>query len=546
MQIPYRVNLSAKGFPLLSSDMARTVILPGYDQNFNRQVVSRADADKDIGIPQLYFLNNILPTERGFSSVRTKSIATAFDLTRHKFDQVIQVGIPTFAGYLLFSVDSASYPNKIKPYSFIAPQASLNAVVTAYAEIDYALGGVDGRVSSAIINGTCYFWTGASSAGNPVFYTFDGTVITAVPIADLFGFAATISSIAASNGYLLAFSGTTVFWSSPTNPTSFAASLATGAGSFNVQSVKGNIARGIGNRDGLVLFCSKNIVWGAYTGNSRYPFVFKEAYNSGGIASQYDVADNSITSDGQYALTEDGLVLIQNGRADIAFPDLQSFFINSVREESANGIVVATTTNQPMNRRISYVSNRYLCISYGWSSDSLLLSGVVLFPIYSYILIYDTILQRWGKVKFDHCEVFSVDQTQVIPGSNVTRPYQSLGVIDGLGNITILKLDDPSATPLQAFAMFGKYQLSRTIMTRLMQVEIENIGDVNNAPSVYDVYSMDGKNVIYEQLTPTVNQGGLLVLPADREAKNHSILITGSQPINLNSIELTFAKGGRL
>jgi hypothetical protein len=45
------------------------VIVGGPDQNFIRQLYSPEDPDKDIGVPQIYYLHNVLPTSSGFASI---------------------------------------------------------------------------------------------------------------------------------------------------------------------------------------------------------------------------------------------------------------------------------------------------------------------------------------------------------------------------------------------------------------------------------------------------------------------------------------------
>jgi len=48
-QYSARVNLSAANYPFSSSFWGRTIIVGGLDMNFNRQVQSTEDTDKDRG-----------------------------------------------------------------------------------------------------------------------------------------------------------------------------------------------------------------------------------------------------------------------------------------------------------------------------------------------------------------------------------------------------------------------------------------------------------------------------------------------------------------
>src|SRR5690348_7138059 len=86
-----RGNLSAARFPLVSSFHGRTIILPQYDMNYQKNTVfAGADQDKDIGVPQVFYMHNVMPTEQGYQSVgfttALNGVADAED-----FDQAITV-----------------------------------------------------------------------------------------------------------------------------------------------------------------------------------------------------------------------------------------------------------------------------------------------------------------------------------------------------------------------------------------------------------------------------------------------------------------------
>jgi hypothetical protein len=67
-QIPYRANLSSAIFPMTIAKSGRTVINPGYDQNFDKRVDPGAD-QSSVGIPQLMYCENVLPNSEGFQSI---------------------------------------------------------------------------------------------------------------------------------------------------------------------------------------------------------------------------------------------------------------------------------------------------------------------------------------------------------------------------------------------------------------------------------------------------------------------------------------------
>lgn len=67
-QIPYRGNLSAAVFPMTIAKSGRSVINPGADQNFDKRVDPGASPGS-VGIPQVMYCENVLPTPEGFQSV---------------------------------------------------------------------------------------------------------------------------------------------------------------------------------------------------------------------------------------------------------------------------------------------------------------------------------------------------------------------------------------------------------------------------------------------------------------------------------------------
>lgn len=70
-QIPYRANLSSAIFPMTLAKSGRSVINPGMDQNFDKRVDPGASPGS-VGIPQLIYCENVLPTPEGFQSTGLK------------------------------------------------------------------------------------------------------------------------------------------------------------------------------------------------------------------------------------------------------------------------------------------------------------------------------------------------------------------------------------------------------------------------------------------------------------------------------------------
>lgn len=96
-QISYRANLSTAVFPMTLSRAGRSVIIPGPDQNFDRRVDPQGQQQRDASIPQVIYMENVLPTSNGYQSV-------AFDLMENG-------GLP-FVDMAIFEIKipGAAYP----------------------------------------------------------------------------------------------------------------------------------------------------------------------------------------------------------------------------------------------------------------------------------------------------------------------------------------------------------------------------------------------------------------------------------------------------
>mgnify|MGYP000223358631 CR=1 FL=1 len=85
-QIVIRANLSSVQIPLLTEEFGRSVIVRQQDLNYVPATASKADNDKDIGIPQVFYAHNVMPTYYGYRSLAYSLQIPAADST--DFDQV--------------------------------------------------------------------------------------------------------------------------------------------------------------------------------------------------------------------------------------------------------------------------------------------------------------------------------------------------------------------------------------------------------------------------------------------------------------------------
>jgi len=501
-QITYRANLSAASFPFLSQNWGRSIIVPQYDNTFNRQVTSQGDADKDVGIPQIYYCHNVMPHQQGFQSVGYKDLNTTFSTT----------GIR--------SVDHVSTSTNGREY-FLLQDLGVTKIDNTGSIV--AITGGPGAGSSpfkttiAQVSGTVYVYFKGATPNKSYQYLPATNALTAVTLTAL----PNVEGITSAFGYLIAWTKDTVYWSSTIDPTDFTPSLITGAGAGLVESAKGDIVTVLPHLQGFIIYTTGNIIAAIYSGNSRYPFTFREIAGSGGLLS-----DNQVTYDANsgnhYAYTTSGLQLINTTQSQTVLPELTDFISGSVFEDydESTGVFTQTALSAPMIKLINMVADRYLIISYGISN-------------YTHALVYDLITKRWGKLKHSHILCFDYS----IPTSGISEiPRQSIAFINLDKGISTVNLTSPSTSAVGVI-LLGKYQFVRQRLLQLDEICIENI-PVGATTTCTVLSSLDGKNTT--SVTPTlISSSGLFHKYGCRTiGVNHSILLQGA--FTLTSLELVF------
>lgn len=508
-QINYRANLTAAEYPFISDFQGRTIIVPGPDQNFSRQLSSPRNKDKDIGIPQAYYMENMIPTDAGFSSVG-----------------YIQVGYPPADGNVGFRGKPIQVRDASENLCLFASCADgsnyvLLAANTAWVKTTTVIPG-DGGVTSAHVNGETYIYFGSVGCFKYVFAT---NILTPVALTSLTP--ANILGITTSNGFMLAYTKTDLLLSSSVDPTDFTPSLATGAGGGPVQSTKAPITCAVPHVIGIMVYTKKNIVAGYYTGNASYPFTWKELVGSGGLASDDLVAfDGNSTS--QYAYTTDGFQLVDTNNASVIFPQLTDFLSGSQYESFDLNTLTFSQTDLSANmlKSVSQASSRYVLVSYGVNA-------------LTDIIYYDISLARFGKLKTPHVSVF---EYSLIDSNVVETPRRSIGILQADGTVKVVVMSY-NVTGSNGVLVLGKYQYDRNDYLKLLKIDLENIKNTSNF-NCSVISSINGKD------TNPVSVTLLNASPKSRSygchttGINHSVILNGS--FQVNSMVLNFVNIGKV
>lgn len=507
-QNTYRANLTAAEFPFLTELQGRNVIIPGIDQNYSRQLSSTKNKDRDIGIPQVYYMHNVVPTDAGMSTVAYQQLVLPpadgdntfykrFEL-RDPNENVATLGVTTSGRcYVLLNLDNGWVRTTDK-----APIPG-------------------GIVSTAHVNGQTYIYFGGVGCFK---YNFTTKVLDAVTLTSLDP--TKIKGICASSGYMIAWTDTDVLWSSTVDPTDFTPSTVTGAGGGGVQSIKGPIVCCLPQNGGFIVYTKKNAVAESYTNNAQYPFNAREIIGAGGLSSPNLSAYNG-NSTNHYVYSTSGIQEISMNNASIMFPQATDFIAGSQFEDFDETTLVFTV--QPvigsLKKRVAMISNRYALLSYGMTQ-------------LTHALLYDMSLERWGKLKINHVDCFEYSY----PSSDIVEaPKRSIGFLQSDGTI-IVGIMSYDTTGSNGVVILGKYQLDRNRYLQLQEIDLESI-KTNKQLSVKVFTTVDGNN-ISSITTPTLtlDAGNYRKYNCRVSGMNHSIMISGS--FHMHSMELKFADAG--
>lgn len=576
-QITYRANLSARSFPFLSQNWGRTVIVPQYDQNFNRQVQSPEDADKDVGIPQFYYCHNVMPMAQGLQSIGYIPVISEAPFTLSKFIQIFlikdeqgnkaYVGVTDTNQLWIYTASSGVWTIKtaysqlaggLVTYAYVAGVTYIWLENVGCFQYDFGAEVFTGVVlqglNVSLIRGITYAagyliaWSrpiikteliGGWTAGDTTFATTNtanvylgqavvtggfpaDTVIIAVVPGVSFTTSAPITVTGGPNKITLAGSAATIAWSSTILATDFVPSLVTGAGGGSVEAARGTITVCVPHQLGVLVYTDANIVAALYSGNARFPFNFREVVNSGGCGDLKLITYDS-NSTAQYAYTTSGLQLVAPSGTQTTLPDLTDFISGFLFEDFDVNTqqFISTPLTTKMQKSLALVSDRYLVISYG---------------IYelTHAIVYDIALKRFGKLKLTHTQCFQFD----VPIPQVVEiPKQSLAFLASSGVVRIVDFSTTNPDG-EGVLLLGKYQFIRPRWLQLDEINVENIQPtVVCTLKILSTY--DGKSISNISDPYLVPQVGLNRQYFSRAiGLNHSLLFQGV--FELTSLVLTF------
>lgn len=399
-------DLTSREFPFNFQELASTVVL-NQGSEISRSTPNRFSgnqSEQQMGIPQGYYMENVVPISRGFASIAyTQAIPPIPEV------------VGTVERYYELRGDAAGL-------ALLAITATNQYVYDAYTVQWYDITITSNSYSTiyvANVKEECYIFV----TGDKLYrYDFGSrTLVPVIPTAlDMGAMVGMFSS-----GVVLGFWDTfnRVYYSSVFNPLDFIPSLSNGAGSQNIVAVIAKILTIESLGEDIIIYTKKNAVSGRATGDVQFPFFFSEITGSEGA---YD--RNNIAYD-----TNAGIHLVWTGNAFQQLTVTEATYIwPELRDGITRGLKITLDPllEEPVlsyaariDVKMQFCSNNYVAISLRETGDS----------VFREVYIYDQTLQRWGRLVVDHMFVFDNPIVPLLAGytyDELEAEYETYAMID--------------------------------------------------------------------------------------------------------------------
>jgi hypothetical protein len=374
----FHAALTSREFPHNFAELGSTLVIGSqFEQNQNQpgQFVGEG-AEQSAGVCQAYFMQNVMPIQRGYSSV--------------SFRQML-AGIAGESAIANMTTIRGSGQNVAMHAAVGSNQYVYDPRIGGWLQFPLGTLAIQEHYVAFVKERTFIYFPDYAKVFE---YDFDTQDMVEVVIGGLD--MTNIKGICAAGAYLVAWSENQVFWSSIFDPTDFVPSLATGAGATSVLAVKGEIVFAASLGDGFVIYTATNAVSARQTGNVQFPFQFREVIGSAGCASRLHVAENANIG-AHIVWTASGFQQLNAEQAQYVFADLSDGIIRGVLSElDPTFLRPILQRYQNLDVRLNFASNRWLGVSLRTSSEAAL--GLP----YRIAYVLDTMLERWGRLDVEH------------------------------------------------------------------------------------------------------------------------------------------------
>lgn len=558
----FKVALNNARFPLISTKAQRAAFIPGVDSapRTPRQFMGEEES-VDYNLAQIIYSENVMPTPQGVNSVGyTQRIAPTIN---SDFDSIFALR-DADENTVLYSPAAGKnyiYDDVLNQWStediptiftktFHATSNPANSSVT-YAYVDGKTFVCFSRLKSNEVTPTdmsIMFWNSATKSLESA-----ASLLASVPFP-----AGEIDGISSSNGFLLIYSELSIAWA-PFNGTAFDYTIYangnfTGAGNQVAEDIQGSIRATIPLSGGFLMFTDKNCVAANYHAQSLVaPWVFREVPGAGGLES-YEQATVEGTLGRVFAYTTAGFQSISLNSSESVWPDVSDFVTGRQIERYRYTLqqLYRGAVNLDFYVKLSNIGNRYITVSYGT------------FPkVFSFTLVYDLNLKRWGKLRkvhrdcfyyaygvqtadltyaaladipYDHPELTTYDATTQQSNAFVSAMH-GLAFLLETGEVVLANWSDQlREIQDEAVVVIGRTQLSRTRNVQFNRTEVEGL--VSGTTFVQPSYN--GKDLETAIPLTIIEQGENYQIAGDMiDAKNFNLIVHGTFQLSTIIVEGT-------
>lgn len=300
-------------------------------------------------------------------------------------------------------------------------------------------------------------------------------------------------SMCAGISYIIAADKDTIYWSAPLNNLYFSpggSGANYGAGSTKALGIQSPITFLMGTEDGFYIFTEASVLKATYSGNPDNPWMIKGIDNSAGaLNTSYLPVQETLNT--TFYWSESGLAMLNEGTCTLIAPEITEVLAGDTYEtyDPALHKVGLPQTGINIELQLSFLGNRFLCLSYGVAGT-----------LRELLLCYDTVNRAWFRLSFPHLAItelvsvssgaFTFDdwtktaddtpesfESMLDTITNKQTNTLAVGVLGQDGNVYRISpikiaVDNPGEFVLGSQIQFDDVRLTRNLMTELHEVTV--------------------------------------------------------------------------
>jgi hypothetical protein len=245
----------------------------------------------------------------------------------------------------------------------------------------------------------------------------------------------------------------------------------------------------------------------------------------------------------------------------VVYPEVSDFIASreTERYDFNSHSLIKGSSSVDLFTKITVIATRYLVVSYGYYPG-----------VFSYALVYDIPMKRWGKLRIVHRDCFYYTQqtepgaltysmmqdvsytdaetdgltyeSAITPTQNISTAHHSLAFLARSGEVKIAIWSDQVRDPADAaVVILGRIQLSRSSNVQFNRAEAEGLESGN----MWIAPSYNGRNL--ESSIPLIDierADGYLCQGEMIDCKNFNLIVEGA--FNLTTLVVEATTSGKV